>query len=74
MQWDTSSDQLLLDLEEMASTATALTPITKRNIVSLVGRFYDPLGYLAPVVVQFKVFLRELCEAKLEWDHPCLMS
>ena len=48
----------------------SLSP-TKRNIVSLVGRFYDPLGYLTPVVVvQFKLFLRELCEAKIDWDQP----
>ena len=40
------------------------------HIVSLVGRFYDPLGYLTPVVVQFKLFLRELCEAKIDWDQP----
>ena len=35
---------------------------------TLSGRFYDPFGYLAPVVVQFKIFVRELCEAMLEWD------
>ena len=70
MRWDTSSDQLLLNLEDMATTARELTPTTKQSIVSLVGRFYDPLGYLALVVVQFKIFLRELCEAKLEWDQP----
>ena len=56
MRWDTSSDQLLLDLEQMVSMSRVFTP-TKRNIVSLVSRFYDPLGYLAPVVVQFKIFL-----------------
>lgn len=42
---------------------------TKRSIVSLVGRFYDPIGYLAPVVVQFKIFLRELCQSKIDWDQ-----
>ena len=69
VRWDTSSDQLLFNLEEIASTAKVLTP-TKRTIVSLVGSFYDPLGYLAPVVVHFKIFLRQLCKAKLDWDQP----
>ena len=45
------------------------TEPTNRNIISLVGRFYDPLGLLAPVVIQFKIFFQELCEAKLEWDQ-----
>ena len=49
--------------------ARSLEP-TKRNIVSLVGKFYDPLGILAPVVVKFKMFLQTMCEAKLEWDQP----
>ena len=40
---------------------------TKRAIVSLVGKFYDPLG---PVVINFKIFLQKLCEAKLGWDQP----
>ena len=38
--------------------------------MSLVGRFYDPLGLLSPVVIQFKVLFQEICEAKLDWDQP----
>jgi len=43
---------------------------TKRNIVSLVGRIYDPLGFLSPVVVQFKSLFQELCGSKLGWYQP----
>ena len=68
MRWNMSADQLLIGFEEIASAARALTP-TKRSIVSLVGRFYDPIGYLAPVVIQFKIFLQELCRAKIDWDE-----
>ena len=48
----------------LALAATSLEP-TKRSVVSLVGRFYDPLEFLAPVVICFKMFIQELCEAKL---------
>ena len=34
-----------------------------------VGRFYDPLGLFAPVVIRFKIFLQELSIAKLDWDE-----
>ena len=51
----------------IASTAAELEP-TKRAIMSLVGKFYDPLGFLSPVVICFKVFLQELYEAQLDWD------
>ncbi len=37
-------------LDELAEEARALEP-TKRNVISLIGRFYDPLGFLAPIVV-----------------------
>ncbi len=50
------------------SVAVELEPI-KRSIVSLVGRFYDPM-VLSPIVVRYKIFLQELCEAKLEWNEP----
>ena len=41
---------------------------TKRKIVSMVGRFYDPIGVLSPVVVSLKV--QEICESHMEWDQP----
>ena len=68
IRWDLSMDQLVINLDDITSAVMSLSA-TKRNIVSLVGRFYDPLGYLAPVVVQFKLFLRDLCEPKIDWDQ-----
>lgn len=69
IRWDTATDQLVVSLEDIALLAERLDP-TKRAIVSLVGKFYDPLGLLSPVVILFKIFLQELCEAKLGWDQP----
>ena len=59
--WDITTDQLNMSLEDIASAASELEP-TRRAIVSLVGRFYDPLGLLSPVVIQFKIFLQVMCE------------
>ena len=47
--------------------ATGLQP-TKRNVVSLVGRFYDPLGFLSSVTIRFKILFQRLCHNKLRWD------
>ena len=69
VRWNVSSDQIVLNLDEVASISITLEP-TKRNIVSLVGKIFDPLGFLSPVVIRFKIFFQELCEAKLEWDQP----
>ena len=58
-----------MSLKSIASEAKRVVQ-TKRAIVSLVGKFYDPLGLLSPIVTRFKIFLQELCEAKLDWDQP----
>ena len=67
--WDVANDVFIFNLQELACIAESLKS-TKRNIVSLVGKVYDPLGFLAPVVIRLKVFLQELCKVKLDWDQP----
>ena len=57
-----------IDVSYIATLAKELEP-TKRNVVSIVGRFYISLGFVSPVVIQFKIFFQELCRAKLEWDQ-----
>ena len=42
---------------------------TKRNTGGVSAKFYDPLGLVSPVTVQFKLLFKALCEAKLEWDE-----
>ena len=65
--WNPSTDCLIFNLTDLARLASGLQP-TKRNVVSLIGKFYDPLGFLAPVTIRFKVFFQKLCRDKLEWD------
>ena len=43
---------------------------TKRNVVSMTARFFDPLGVVSPVTVLFKMFFQGLCEAGVGWDDP----
>ena len=69
VRWDPAMDQLILNLEQIAYSASRLEP-TKRAIVSLVGCIYDPLGILSPVVISLKIFVQELCVAKMAWDQP----
>ena len=68
INWNTFTDQIVINLEDISVLAREREP-TKKNIVSLVGKFYDPLGFLAPIVVQFKMFLQLMCESKIEWDQ-----
>ncbi len=36
----------------------------------LIEEIYDPLGFLSPVTVRFKMLVQELCKTRLSWDQP----
>ena len=67
--WDIANDQLVFSLGAMLEGATIVAP-TKRAVISLIGRIYDPLGFLSPVTVRFKILMQELCKHRLGWDQP----
>lgn len=69
VRWCVETDHFVFDVSEVGRQARGLPP-TKRNIVSLVGRIYDPLGFLSLVVIRLKSLFQELCELKLGWDEP----
>ena len=68
INWDVFNDQLLFDIGDVAQQMKEARP-TKRNAVSLVTRFYDPLGIISPITVRFKQLFQKLCEKKLDWDE-----
>ena len=65
--WIPDGDLLIFDVSSIAQVAAELHP-TKRNVVSLVGRFYDPLGFLSLITIRFKILFQRLCHNKLQWD------
>ena len=47
----------------------ASNPKTKRKNLSEITNFFDPLGYLAPVIINFNHFVQNLWKIKLGWDQ-----
>ena len=45
-------------------------PLTRRGILSTVSSVYDPLGFLAPVILTGRRILQGLCRDKSDWDDP----
>lgn len=68
VRWNVAADHLVLDVNDIVQLVRDLEP-TKKHIVSIVGRFYDPLGFLSPVVIRFKILFQQLCAARLNWDQ-----
>ena len=47
--------------------------ITRRQFYSQIQSLFDPIGFLAPVLLQAKILLRKTWEgdlARLKWDDP----
>lgn len=63
IQWCAESDQFKfkINLKER--------PHTRRGLLSLVSSIFDPLGFLAPVVLPAKRILQDLCRRKYGWDE-----
>ncbi|XP_065902306.1 uncharacterized protein [Dysidea avara] len=69
VRWNYVQDQLVFDLSELAITLRNMEP-TKRRIVGIGCKFYDPLGFISLITVQFKMLFQDLCLSKIDWDEP----
>lgn len=46
-------------------------PFTRRGVLATVNSLFDPLGFVAPIIIQGKFLLRELTSIEaLDWDKP----
>ncbi|KAK9744173.1 Pao retrotransposon peptidase [Popillia japonica] len=46
------------------------TKNTKRFILSTISRLFDPLGLVSPIIVNAKLIMQYLRQAKVGWDEP----
>jgi hypothetical protein len=41
---------------------------TKRSVLRAIALIYDPLGLLSPVIIQCKIFMKQLRHIRVNWD------
>ena len=63
VEWDVEHDVFTF------SIANKHKPLMRRGILSAVSSIYDPLGFLAPVILTAKQILQHLCKMKVSWDE-----
>ena len=66
--WDEIQDELVIDLTPVVEEAVQLTP-TKRNVLKVIASIYDPLGFLQPIVVNFKILFQMVWVTGIGWDE-----
>ncbi|XP_055928181.1 uncharacterized protein LOC129959387 [Argiope bruennichi] len=47
---------------------------TKRNVLSVIARLYDPLGLVSPVITKAKIFMQKLWIQQLNWENALPQS
>jgi len=62
--WNVQSDTFRF------SVALPLRPRTRQGLLSTVNSLFDPLGFVAPVVLEVRLIYRNVCQMELEWDEP----
>ena len=71
LNWNCVSDEFIFKFEALLKLAESLEP-TRRSLLKVTPRFYDPLGILSPVLVQMKLLFQLLCQENIAWDAPLL--
>ncbi|KAL5476354.1 hypothetical protein EMCRGX_G026289 [Ephydatia muelleri] len=67
--WETARDELLFNVKPVVDLAKKIH-VTKRSVVSIAAKFYDPLGIISPITVQLKMMAQNLWQLKIGWDEP----
>uniref|UniRef100_A0A915CXJ7 HAT C-terminal dimerisation domain-containing protein n=1 Tax=Ditylenchus dipsaci TaxID=166011 RepID=A0A915CXJ7_9BILA len=66
MFWNRQEDMLKSEFPNKSS----IHQLTRKTVLSELASTYDPLGLVAPAILQSKMFFQTLWEEKQEWDTP----
>ena len=64
LNWDLKSDCFTFECSKDTK------PFTRRGVLSVINSLFDPMGFVAPVTIQGKLFLREFLSVTTDWDKP----
>ena len=65
--WDRKGDYLVFSFENLIENFNNTIPM-KRNILSLIAKFYDPIGLIQPIIIKLKLLFQEVSITHVDWD------
>ncbi|XP_031355027.1 uncharacterized protein LOC116179379 [Photinus pyralis] len=66
--WYHNDDELAVDITSVLNEIDNKS-ITKRGVLQIVSKIYDPLGFMSPFLVRAnKILLQEIWKLKVDWD------
>lgn len=63
--WHTITDEFSYQV----NISNSITNPTKRNVLAKIASLYDPLGWIAPVIIKAKIFMQQLWLSGVNWDE-----
>lgn len=64
LRYNVTSDKLFINCPE----TEIQDKYTRRQVLSFISKFYDPLGLVGPLFVSSKIILQKICKLHLSWD------
>ena len=64
VRWNAIADVFSYTVQPIETPKT----VTKRQMLSVIAKLFDPQGWIGPVVVIAKMYMQELWELKTDWD------
>lgn len=65
--WNSKTDEIYFDVSKLVEFLSNRID-TKRFILQVVGRIFDPIGFLSPFVIRVKCLLQEIWRTGADWD------
>ena len=62
LEWDTFSAEFMFNFSKRDRTTT------RRGLLSVTASLYDPLEFIAPLLLPAKLILQSLCREGISWD------
>ena len=61
------NDTFAFNFRNLVTLAEDLKP-AKRNILRISTMFYDSIGFISPIILQFRLIFHKICAGKYNWD------
>ena len=69
LNWNVHTDEMQCDTTELLAYAKSL-PTTKRSVLKLSAKVFDPLELLSPFTINMKILFQILCNNNIDWGDP----